>query len=597
MKKVLAFCLALLLVLSMAACNNNVPTEDKSTTAAPTQAPTQKPDDKTTDAPQPSSEEPTAPSVEEPRLPLVKDGEHVTLTIGIPLNAFVEDYDTNYLTRYLEEKTGVDLEFVFYDTDYEQANQQFSLDVSSGNKLPDILFNFNKLTGDSDAAMEYGRTGVFVDVSGYLKEYGYYYWEGYNKVKKSVRNMVDTYWIDPSNGAQYALGNGHEQYGDAVGTYTLINKAWLDKIGEDIPTTAEDLHRVLKKFAEEDPNGNGVADELAMFGSVNGYHTDILEYIINAWVYCNDEQPFNVDDGKVWLPYTTDEYRQALIFLNQLYKEGLIPTQIFTMTSEEAKTVMKSVLTPESGTSIVGVAAAVPSVYMVSGSENAAEYVALAPLKAETKLGGYGVNVGDAATATCYITRSCEDPVLAFKFLDFMYSTEVKQILMNGELGVDWVEEEGFTAQGVPAIIKRINKVYGQQNNSCWNTSCIGWSYSGGGEDGTIGSTNRVADTSSETDYSKATNSLAKDLYKMYTDSAKEGRIFKLIYTADEREAIKEPRTNITSFIKESRAQFISGELDPNDDAKWQAYLKTLDDMGIATWLDASQKAYDRTQN
>ena len=170
MKKVLAFCLALLLVLSMAACNNNVPTEDKSTTAAPTQAPTQKPDDKTTDAPQPSSEEPTAPSVEEPRLPLVKDGEHVTLTIGIPLNAFVEDYDTNYLTRYLEEKTGVDLEFVFYDTDYEQANQQFSLDVSSGNKLPDILFNFNKLTGDSDAAMEYGRTGVFVDVSGYLNE-------------------------------------------------------------------------------------------------------------------------------------------------------------------------------------------------------------------------------------------------------------------------------------------------------------------------------------------------------------------------------------------------------------------------------------------
>ena len=36
--------------------------------------------------------------------------------------------------------------------------------------------------------------------------------------------------------------------------------------------------------------------------------------------------------------------------------------------------------------------------------------------------------------------------------------------------------------------------------------------------------------------------------------------------------------------------------MDPNDDAKWAAYLKTLEDMGVKTWLDAAQKAYDRTQ-
>ena len=89
MKKVLAFCLALVLVLSMAACNTK-PTEDDTTTPAPTtQAPTQKPDDQPTDKP----DQPTEPPVEEPRLPLVKDGS-VTLTIGIPQNAFVEDYDT-----------------------------------------------------------------------------------------------------------------------------------------------------------------------------------------------------------------------------------------------------------------------------------------------------------------------------------------------------------------------------------------------------------------------------------------------------------------------------------------------------------------------
>ena len=44
----------------------------------------------------------------------------------------------------------------------------------------------------------------------------------------------------------------------------MINKAWLDKLGLQVPTTWDELENVLKAFKTQDPNGNGQADEIPM---------------------------------------------------------------------------------------------------------------------------------------------------------------------------------------------------------------------------------------------------------------------------------------------------------------------------------------------
>ena len=44
----------------------------------------------------------------------------------------------------------------------------------------------------------------------------------------------------------------------------------------------------------------------------------------------------------------------------------------------------------------------------------------------------------------------------------------------------------------------------------------------------------------------------------------------------------------------ESRAQFITGVLDPNDDAVWEKYLKELEVNGESDLLEAAQSAYTR---
>lgn len=95
----------------------------------------------------------------------------------------------------------------------------------------------------------------------------------------------------------------------------------------------DELYEVLKKFATEDHNGNGKADEIPLVGIDVNYRSDVVEFLVNAFVYCNDTNVFNVTDGKVWVPYTTDEYRQALIYLNKLYSEGLLSPLFYTISA------------------------------------------------------------------------------------------------------------------------------------------------------------------------------------------------------------------------------------------------------------------------
>ena len=40
----------------------------------------------------------------------------------------------------------------------------------------------------------------------------------------------------------------------------------VDNLGLDMPETTDELHEVLKAFVNNDPNGNGVKDEIGVYG-------------------------------------------------------------------------------------------------------------------------------------------------------------------------------------------------------------------------------------------------------------------------------------------------------------------------------------------
>lgn len=48
----------------------------------------------------------------------------------------------------------------------------------------------------------------------------------------------------------------------------FINKAWLDRLGMEMPTTVDEWYEVLKAFKEQGANGNGDPnDEIPLTGS------------------------------------------------------------------------------------------------------------------------------------------------------------------------------------------------------------------------------------------------------------------------------------------------------------------------------------------
>ena len=450
MQKLLAMLLSILMVLGMVAgCAND--------TGDPTHASTEGTD--TVENDQVSKEN---------YLPLVKDGEKKTLVIGLPQNPNIPDYETNYATLWLEEKTGINLEFKLYAADHEEAVTQLGLEIGANEELPDILYNFNKL---GNLRNEYGQDGYLIDLMPYFDEYGYYVKQGLESARESAANIYFAKSVDPLDGACYAFPGLAETAHDRLRASTQINQKWLDAVNMEVPTTIDELYDVLVAFRDKDPNGNGLKDEIPLFGNFKQFQSFMDWFIIDAFVYVDDYLLVNGSaEGKVWTPYTTDEYRQAMIYLNKLVSEGLFSEMYYTLT-ENAQTEMKALITPADGVARVGAVASCPTNHWDPESELAYEYVALPPLKAETDLGGYATLAGDQISPYTMITKDCEDPVLAFKFLDFLTSYEAFCVMGLGEEGVDWERSEGFTAGGDPAVLRRLES--DDYIPKPWGTACM----------------------------------------------------------------------------------------------------------------------------
>lgn len=144
------------------------------------------------------------------------------------------------------------------------------------------------------------------------------------------------------------------------GQTMMINQAWLDKLGLDIPTTWDEFTDVLKAFKTQDPNGNGKADEIPFdiraletggFGWWGPYllmNSTGIEYSISA----SGGQGVYVKDGKVSNYMVSDQFRQVTEYLHQLMQDGLVPSDAITKPADK----YYADLTGDGKTPTVGVA-------------------------------------------------------------------------------------------------------------------------------------------------------------------------------------------------------------------------------------------------
>lgn len=97
----------------------------------------------------------------------------------------------------------------------------------------------------------------------------------------------------------------------------MIRQDWLEELGLEVPKTIEELTHVMRKFKEE----KGAEVGLALTKALTGYHS--IDSVINmfggyldAWV---DNGQGELIPGEI-----QDETKEALKYMNELYKEGLL---------------------------------------------------------------------------------------------------------------------------------------------------------------------------------------------------------------------------------------------------------------------------------
>ena len=110
---------------------------------------------------------------------------------------------------------------------------------------------------------------------------------------------------------------------------------WLKKNNLSVPTTPEELTKVLKVFKEKEGATSGLGLSKSMVGS---YLT------LDRYLQVFGANPFSwiERDGKLIASETTDETKNALKYYNSLYKEGLIATDYAATDVSMAETAIKS---------------------------------------------------------------------------------------------------------------------------------------------------------------------------------------------------------------------------------------------------------------
>ncbi len=502
-------------------------------------------------------------------LPLVD--EPVTLTVMYPKTANHGDLDDCFFLKAVAEKTGITLDIQSIDSN--GWDEKLALSFASGD-YGDI---FLAGVSFSDAAI-YGQAGKLQPLEGLLAEYSPNSQTIFEVIPETKRNVTST------DGHIYMMaaydGTPRDMLMNA--TYNQeINGEWLAKLNLEVPSTLDEFYAMLKAFKENDPNGNGEADEIpwSFVYDGNGYNM-----VLGAFGFVNLRH--DIIDGKyVYVP-SQENFRHYLEYMNKLYTEGLVDSRIFNQTTEEYNAKMSEGnigFMPNSGAALIGLDAylATKNLHPLTSQYNDTP---VHPGRAQ-EVDKYGLCITDKCTP--------EKAIAAIKLLDYFYSEEGSYLIKCGPEYGAWGDMiEGGYVRNVDAdgkvsyTLEYDKEKYG---NSYYQfriqngLMIMPFFYTGAHAAVIIGG-------------DAANNHLTEIVEESGMLGARRlGYPQMVTFTEDEQDIVA-PFVLMDSYVDQMVARFITGEVEIND-ANWEQFVSTLDSMGLEDLVQVRQEAYDRWAN
>ena len=492
--------------------------------------------------------------------------EKITLTVTTmdgANNNFEPPNNDDPFWQWMEEQTNVHIEWdIIPNAGY---NEVIQTRLAAGTDLSDIINVYNVNNGRNA-----GQTGILVDM---------------NEYRDCLPNLLKYFEANPSYEPAVTTGAGEIFTINTVSEpveghrFLMYNKLWMDKLGLEIPKTLEDFEKVLYAMkAAGDLNGNGKDDEIILTSQgIRGLNTVIGNaYGMENYYWWN---PFQPDaNGKVWHEETSDNMRAMLSFENKLYEDGILDPEISSMSANKLS---EKVASDRVGVFVYYSAFSFSYGGLTSwaNGDDTIEIYSLGDALASkwnNNTGFFVKNVSASGQPTG-VNAESEYVEIAIRWLDFLFANT--DAVYRRTLGIEG-EDYKLNADGSVEYI--------------YPTDGTEWDGSG----------HNAGQLTLPYQQTKDQLLVTKYLYPWYLeqyDYMRETYEFRdpsvprvSFYTEEEQDIIDLYKTDFNAYMNEMQAKFISGQVDVDSDAEWNAFLKNADKLGLPEITKVHQAVYDR---
>lgn len=397
LKKMLALCLAVLMLLSVAVgCDNTKPVE------------TQPKETQGTNTPKETNPPETTEGSKEIVFPLAEKMEFT----GASIMANSYYYKDNIAWNYALDRANIHIELTEFMKD--ECGEKLNLLLNSGD-YPEILYKPAGVDLDS-----YGMEGILIPLEDLIREYA-----PNLSAHLDERNAWNE--LKAPDGHIYSLPTVDiSKVGIGTTGPVWINQRWLDNLSLKMPANQEELYNVLKAFKEQDANGNGDPNDEIPFAYPGGTVSIIEGFSLLMEDVLLYGDYFGVtSEGYVYYPATEGFKNDFLAYFAKLYAEGLLDPNSLTQTTDQQSAVSKA-------NDVLGM-------FQNSGTTNVPEanqtdYLAL---KSYNK-GGYPKKTGVSKNGMA-ITDKCKNPEVVIAWADWFYTEEGGRAVRLGLEGESYV--------------------------------------------------------------------------------------------------------------------------------------------------------------
>lgn len=257
----------------------------------------------------------------------------LSLTASVPMaSAEEESAEPVQLEWFVSPIIGTPLPDKSIDPYYNYLLDEFNADVTltvSADFQTELLTRF--VSGDAPDMIAFPSESSLMQLygQGVLMDDWSPYLESMPTVDEGMGDIAKTYYTWDGKLVCLTIKANGQKWG------WEIRKDWLENLGLEMPTTADELLEVARAFTFNDPDGNGENDTYAF--SSTGSNLNIGEMSNLMAMYGPTSWYIDEETKTVSHPYLNGSHKQFLDFMRTVVNEGLIDPDWYTQKWDDRK--------------------------------------------------------------------------------------------------------------------------------------------------------------------------------------------------------------------------------------------------------------------